>query len=218
MPALAGASVTGSRAVLTLSQLGIGRTQTVKLIKDHRHRPAFDFPLEDEPDIRSGLFVNHHVGMFFIPPIAIGQVPLLECPLLHLGFQRRGNLSGNVLRVERIDHILQRNHQALVGAIRVKIVIVLLDGDKTETNLRKNSLKISPGFNVITAKTTEITDYQTLYPAAFDVGHQPVELRPVKYRTGMAVVYVGIHKAQIRTIRNVGLAYLNLVCNDIHIF
>ena len=114
VPALAGASVTGTSTVLTLSQLGVWRTQTVKLIKDHRNRPSFDFPLEHKAHILSSLFVNDHVRAFCIPSVPVRKISLLECPLLHLCFQRSGDFTGYVLRVQCIYHILQRNDQALI--------------------------------------------------------------------------------------------------------
>src|SRR5699024_794374 len=99
VPALARASVTGTSNVLTLSQLGVWRTQTVKLIKDHRNRPSFDFPLEHKAHILSSLFVNDHVRAFCIPSVPVRKISLLECPLLHLCFQRSGDFTGYVLRV-----------------------------------------------------------------------------------------------------------------------
>lgn len=73
-------------------------------------------------------------------------------------------------------------HQALVRAVRVKIVVMLLDGDEPQANLREDALKVGAGFYVVTAKTAEIADYKALYPAALDVSHQAIELRPVEDR------------------------------------
>ena len=82
--------------------------------------------------------------------------------------------------------------------------------------MREDPFKVCSGFDVITAKTTEITDNQTFDTSAFDVRHQPVELWPVKNRTCPAIVDVSIDEIQIGAICNIRLAYLNLICNDIH--
>jgi len=87
---------------------------------------------------------------------------------------------------------LQRNHQALVRAVRIEVVIVLLDSNKPQTDLRENALKVGAGFDVVTAKAAEIADYKAFNPAALDVSHQAVKLRPVENRTRPSVIHINI--------------------------
>ena len=54
--------------------------------------------------------------------------------------------------------------------------------------------------------------------AALDVGHQPVELRPIENRPRPSVIHIDIDEIKIRTPCDIGLAYLNLIGDDIHLF
>ena len=155
--------------------------------------------------------------MLFIPLIAIRKISLSEGPLFHLRLQCRGNLAGNILGIQRIDHVLQRNEQALIRAVCIETVKLLLDGYKPKTDLRENSLKISPGLNVISTKPAEIAYHQTFDPAALNVGHQTVKLRSVENCAGSSIVNIGVDEVKIRAVCDIGFAYLDLICNDIHI-
>ena len=76
---------------------------------------------------------------------------------------------------------------------------MLLNGNKPQTDLRENALKVGSGFYVVTAKTAEIADYKAFNPAALDVGHQAVELRPIENRPRPPVIHIDIDEIEIRT-------------------
>ena len=95
---------------------------------------------------------------------------------------------------------------------------MLLNGNKPQANLRENALKVGAGFYVVTAKTAEIADYEAFNPAALDVGHQAVKLRPVENRPRPSVIHIDIDEIEIRATGNIGLTYLNLIGDDIHFF
>ena len=95
---------------------------------------------------------------------------------------------------------------------------MFLDGDEPQANLRENALKVGAGFYVVTAKTAEIADYEAFNPAALDVGHQAVKLRPVENRPRPSVIHIDIDEIEIRATGNIGLTYLNLIGDDIHFF
>ena len=128
------------------------------------------------------------------------------------------NLAGDVLRVKGVDHVLQRDDEAFAGAVRIKVVVVLFDGDKPKPDLRKDPFQIGSSLDVVTPEPAEITNYKALDPAGADVVHQPVELRSIKNRSCSSVVHIGIYQIQVGTLCNVGLANLNLICDDIHLF
>lgn len=73
-------------------------------------------------------------------------------------------------------------------------------------------------FDVVTAKAAEVADYKAFNPAALDVGHQAVKLRPVENRTRPSVIHINIDEIEIRATGNIGLAYLYLISDDIHLF
>ena len=174
--------------------------------------------MENLPDNRCGFLIEDHIAVFFIPAITIREISLLELSAFHLCLERGRNLAGDVLRVECVDHVLQRDDEAFAGAVRIKVVVVLFDGDKPKPDLRKDPFQIGSSLNVISPEPAEITNHKALDSAGADVVHQTVELRSVKNRTRSSVVHIGIYQIQIGTLCNVGLANLNLICDDIHLF
>ena len=174
--------------------------------------------MENLPDNRCGFFIENHIAVFFIPAITIREIALLELSTFHLRLERGRNLAGDVLRVKGVDHVLQRDDEAFAGAVRIKVVVVLFDSDKPKPDLRKDPFQIGSSLDVVTPEPAEITNYKALDPAGADVVHQTVELRSVKNRTRSSVVHIGIYQIQIGTLCNVGLANLNLICDDIHLF
>ena len=156
--------------------------------------------------------------MFLIPAITIREIAFLELATFHLCLERSGNLAGDVFRVERVDHVLQRDNEAFAGAVRIKVVVVLFDSDKPKPDLRKDPFQIGSCLDVVTPEPAEITNHKALDPAGADVVHQTVELRSIKNRTRSPVVHIGIYQIQVGTLCNVGLANLNLICDDIHLF
>ena len=94
---------------------------------------------------------------------------------------------------------------------------MFLDCNKPQADLRENALKVGSGFYVVTAKTAEIADYKAFDPAALDVSHQAVKLRPVENRPRPSVIHIDIDEIEIRATGNIGLAYLNLIGDDIHL-
>ena len=174
--------------------------------------------MENLLDNRRGFLIENHIAVFLIPAITIREVAFLELATFHLCLERSGNLAGDVFRVERVDHVLQRDNEAFAGAVRIKVVVVLFDGDKTKPDLRKDPFQIGSCLNVISPEPAEITNHKALDSAGADVVHQPVELRSVKNRTRSSVVYIGIYQIQVGTLCNIGLANLNLICDDIHLF
>ena len=89
---------------------------------------------------------------------------------------------------------------------------------KPKPDLRKDPFQIGSSLDVVTPEPAEITNYKALDPAGADVVHQPVELRSIKNRSCSSVVHIGIYQIQVGTLCNVGLANLNLICDDIHLF
>ena len=156
--------------------------------------------------------------MFLIPAVAIREIALLELSAFHLRLERSRNLAGDVLRVEGVDHVLQRDNEAFAGAVRIKVVVVLFDSDKPKPDLRKDPFQIGSCLDVVTPEPAEITNYKAFDPAGADVVHQPVELRSIKNRSCSSVVHIGIYQIQVGTLCNVRLANLNLICDDIHLF
>ena len=174
--------------------------------------------MENLPDNRCGFLIEDHIAVFFIPAITIREIALLELSTFHLCLERGRNLAGDVLRVKGVDHVLQRDDEAFAGAVRIKVVVVLFDGDKPKPDLRKDPFQIGSCLDVVTPEPAEITNHKALDPAGADVVHQTVELRSVKNRTRSSVVHIGIYQIQVGTLCNVGLANLNLICDDIHLF
>ena len=174
--------------------------------------------MENLPDNRCGFLIEDHIAVFLIPAITIREIALLELSAFHLCLERGGNLAGDVFRVECVDHVLQRDDEAFAGAVRIKVIVVFLDGDKPKPDLRKDPFQIGSCLDVVTPEPAEITNHKALDPAGADVVHQTVELRSVKNRTRSSVIHIGIYQIQVGTLCNVGLANLNLICDDIHLF
>ena len=88
------------------------------------------------------------------------------------------------------------------GTVRIKVVVVLFDGDKPKPDLREDPFQIGSCLNIVTPEPAEITNYKALDPAGADVVHQTVELRSIKNRTRSSVVHIGIYQIQVGTLCN----------------
>ena len=218
VPNLLCRSIACADADLILLKLRIGRVHCIKPICNRRKGQPFNFPLENLLNKRCGFLIENHIAVFFIPAVAIREISLLELSAFHLRLERSRNLAGDVLRVEGVDHVLQRDDEAFAGAVRIKVIVVFLDGDKPKPDLRKDPFQIGSCLNVISPEPAEITNHKALDPAGADVVHQTVELRSIKNRTRSSVVHIGIYQIQVGTLCNVRLAKLNLICDDIHLF
>ena len=75
--------------------------------------------------------------------------------VLHLGFQSGKDLSGNVLRIEIVDDVGERCRKLRIVCNGFGIVIVV-HGNKAETDERTDLFQELTGLNVVSAETREV--------------------------------------------------------------
>ena len=121
---------------------------------DLRDANALGTPPEYLPDNGSRCLIRFQpVWVVRAFAIAVGCPRADEIAVLLLCRQSRAGLPGNVLAVDLVDQIFQRNQitvRAPLGSKRVKAVV---NGDEAHAQKRKNALQIVAGLLVVSAKT-----------------------------------------------------------------
>ena len=84
--------------------------------------------------------------------VAIGCPRADEIAIFLLRGQRGAGLPGNILAVDLIDEIFQRNQITVRAALGSEGIKTVIDGDETHAKKRKNAFQIVAGFLVVSAK------------------------------------------------------------------
>ena len=61
--------------------------------------------------------------------------------------------------------------------------------DKTNAYIRKNTLQISAGINIIPSKSGQILYNDAINLTRVDISHHPLEARTIKVRAGISIIY-----------------------------
>lgn len=146
---------------------------------------AFSGHLEDQPDNWSGFRVNGQMA-FAVSQIAVGGLCGDPLTAHALGPKYRPDLLAGVLSVPLVDDVAERG-EVVVLPLAVHAVV---DRDKPHIVLREADLCVHPYLQVVAAETGHILDDDRADEAAFNIGQHLLEARPVKVRTGVAVILV----------------------------
>ena len=120
--------------------------------------------------------------------VAVGSPRPDEIAVFLLRRQRGAGLSGNILAVNLVDEIFQRNEIAVRAPLGGEGVESVVDGNKTNAQERENSLQIVAGFLVVSAKAGQVFDHDAVYmPFAYFL-HHLFKLRTVKVRAGSSII------------------------------
>ena len=111
-------------------------------------------PPEYLPDNRSRCLVRFQLmRVVRALAVAIGCPRADEFAIFLLRGQRGARFLGNILAVNLIDEIFQRNQITVRAALGGEGIKTIVDGDKPHTQKRKNALQIVAGFLVVSAET-----------------------------------------------------------------
>ena len=110
-------------------------------------------PPEYLPDNGSRRFVRLQlVGIIRLFAVTVGSPRPDEISVFLLRRQRGAGLPGNVLAVNLVDEIFQRNEIAVCAPLGGEGVEAVVDGNKTNAQERENALQVVAGFLVVSAK------------------------------------------------------------------
>ena len=108
-------------------------------------------PPEYLPDNGSRRFVRLQLmGIILTLAVAVGSPRPDEIAVFLFCCQCRAGLFGNVLAVNLVDKIFQRNEIPIRAPLGSKGVKAVVDGDEANAQKRKNALQIVAGLLVIT--------------------------------------------------------------------
>ena len=154
-----------------------------------RDAHALGTPPEYLPDNGSHRFVRLQlVGIIRLFAVAVGSPRPDEIAVFLLRRQRGAGLSGNILAVNLVDEIFQRNEIAVRAPLGGEGVEAVVDGDEANSEERENSLQIVARFLVVSAKAGQVFDHDAVYmPFAYFL-HHLFKLRTVKVRAASSVI------------------------------
>ena len=120
--------------------------------------------------------------------VAVGSPRADEITVLLLCCQCRAGLPGNILAVNLVDEIFQRNEIAVRAPLGGEGVEAVVDGDEAHAQEWKDALQIVAGFLVVSAKAGQVFDHDAVYmPFAYFL-HHLFKLRTVKVRACSSVI------------------------------
>ena len=120
---------------------------------DLRDANALGSPPEYLPDDGSRRFVRFQlVGIIRVFAVTVGSPRADEITVLLLCCQRGAGLSGNILAVNLVNEIFQRNEIPVRAPPGGEGVEAVVDGDESHAQKRKNAFQIVAGLLVVSAK------------------------------------------------------------------
>ena len=134
--------------------------------------------------------------------IAIGGKVADKLAAALLGVQRGIHLLRNVLGVNVIHQVFQRNRHSL-AAVRPDTVVVVVDGDKPHSHEGQYLFQKVSGFQEVAPKPGQVFHDDAVHPACFHILHHPPEPRTLKICPGFSVVTIAVVQLQIRVLGDI---------------
>lgn len=134
---------------------------------------------------------------------------LIGCPCADelafelLGFQSGTGFSGNVLAVNLVNQVFQRDDIAVLGAFRCQRIKIVIDCNESYPKEWKDTLQVIAGFLIIAAKSGEVFHHNAVNLAFPHQIHQLLKLRTRKISTAAPIVTEQTHQLHIRLFRDV---------------
>ena len=174
-------------------------------------------PLKDVAYHWSRFFVGFNaVSVLFTLAIAICGPSSDKFAILLLCPQSRSSLSGNILAVDIIHYVFQRNDVAVAGPFCGQRVERVIDRDKANIEKRKYPHQVVSRFQVVPAKAGEVLDYNTVNLTPAHILHQTFKTGSFKVCSGPPVIAIQATETQIRLVVYVSayqfLLRFNRVC------
>ena len=120
---------------------------------DLRDAHALGTPLKYLPDDGCRYFIRFQLmGIILTFAVAVGSPRPNEISVFLLCCQCRAGLLRNVLAVNLVDEIFQRNQITVRAPLSGEGIKAVVDGNKTNAQERENSLQIVAGLLVVSAK------------------------------------------------------------------
>ena len=134
--------------------------------------------------------------------IAIGGKIADKLAAAFLGVQRRIHLLRNVLGVNVVHQVFQRDGHGL-SAVRPDTVVVIIDGDKPHSHEGQYLFQKVSGFQEVAPKPGQVFHDDAVHPACFHILHHPLESRALKICPGFSVVTIAVVQLQIRVLGDI---------------
>lgn len=145
----------------TLSLIFIRRRNTVfiQLVCNLCRTEAIHLHAENALDDRSNSLVDDQFVFIIVrSTVAVDHMASNKFAISSLGLQIGTNLDGNIPAIRVVNQVFERKNDFVAYLLRLCRVVVVVDGNKTDAQGRKNLLDISAGINVVTTKTGKVFD------------------------------------------------------------
>lgn len=126
------------------------------MVGDLHGTTALHTQVEDAFHHISGYRVNHPAaGVLQVFYIAIGHIGGQGYASLTLGFLDGSDLAAGVPGIELVEPVFDAR-KIVVHTVRVNGVVVVVDGDETNTVLRKGEVGVKPGQRGVAAQSGKV--------------------------------------------------------------
>ena len=176
---------------------------------------SINFPTENVTDNGRRIVIDQKTILVLrILPVTIDGEVGDALSLLPLDRQVASDLNGNVTAVRIIDQILERDQQAIRMPLVCR-VIVIVHRNEAHPQLREQFFDILATINIVSAKTRQILDDDTVDQTLSDIHHHSLEIRSVKIGSGVAIVLVFSNQCHLRMTCQIVHQQLSLIVNTV---
>lgn len=159
------------------------------MVGDLHGTTALHTQVEDAFHHISGYRVNHPAaGVLQVLYIAIGHIGGQGYASLTLGFLDGSDLAAGVPGIELVEPVFDAR-KIVVHTVRVNGVVVVVDGDETNTVLRKGEVGVKPGQRGVAAQSGKVFGDRHGHPSRLDFGQHGLKAGTVIGHTAYTVIH-----------------------------
>ena len=188
----------------TVSLLVFNRRQNTFCIQPVRNllrRHSFDLPFENILYNTGCIGINHKpVFVVRASQIAVHNTAANKLSTAALGIKVGSDLDGNIAAVGVIHQIFEWKNQIVFNRPRLSIVVVVVDGNKANTQSRKNFLQVVTGINIFTPEARKVFHNDAVDLPITDRIHHLLELRPLKIRACKSIIAIFTNHRNLRMV------------------
>ena len=205
----------------TLSLIFIRRRNTVfiQLVCNLCRTEAIHLHAENALNDRSNSLVDDQFVFIIVrSTVAVDHMTSNKFAISSLGLQIGTNLDGNIPAIRVVNQVFERKNDFVAYLLRLCRVVVVVDGNKTDAQGRKNLLDISAGINVVTTKTGKVFDNDAVDFSCFDLFHHSLKVRTVKISTCITIIAELLNQSDLRVSAHIIFNQLSLISDTIAFF
>ena len=200
--------------VLLLIKRRVGDSHSVKFFDDADNTAAADIILINHADDRRGVLINYQLMVILgVFPVAVGGERADKFPLSAVIVQRAADIDRGGSGVALVNDVCHADGNAPRGGVHAVAggVDAVVEGDKANAEPCKLIIDQISADRVVSAETRQILDDDAVDSFESDILHEPCPARPVKIRSRIAVVYIGIDMCDIGVQLQILLQNLSLI-------